>query len=265
MAQNDDESLIVNSVKAEDGSRVVIGRDIHIHSEARIPITPLDPFATIPPLPGNFINRPELSEPLVDSLISNSATVGLTALEGMGGIGKTIAALGLCHDHRIRQAFPDGIVWLTIGKEADVLLAHRMERIARALNLEFRNYSEDSYRSMLRDKAALIVLDDVWTLDAIEPFRLPTGRSRLLYTTRNRNLAAPLGADSHEIGVLHDAQARNFLLRWSGRERQIPPEPYATEILAECKGLVLGLAMIGSALRGQPDSEWPLILTDLKK
>jgi hypothetical protein len=235
------------------------------------PLIPLDPFATVPPLPLSFIERPELSEPLREKLLSGSATVGLTAIEGMGGVGKTMVALGLCHDEQLRQAFPDGIVWLTIGKESNVPLKERVRKVARALNQDFGACSDDAeeckatYRSLLRDKAVLVVLDDVWKLDDVTPFRLDPGRSKLLYTSRDKGLAKSLEADSQDVGVLDDAQARRFLRRWSGRESTPLPEPYASGILAECKGLALGLAMIGAALKGQPDSEWTYLLADLQK
>jgi hypothetical protein len=180
-------------------------------------------------------------------------------------VGKTVAAIGLCHDPRIRRAFPDGIVWLDVGKEAGISSEDRMERVARALNQRFRTYSKDAYRTLVSNKSVLIVLDDVWSLDTVEPFLIASGRSQLLYTSRDKSLAGPLGAENHEVGFLDPVQARRFLARWSEREKNPPPEPYASEILAECKGLVLALAMIGAALKRQPDRKWGYLLDDLKK
>jgi len=257
-ASQDGRDNVIVQVKGDNNS-------VLVHRESKPRHTPLDPFATVPPLPANFIDRPEISEPLIGALLSNAETVGLTALEGMGGVGKTIAALSLCYDPRIRDAYPDGIVWLTIGKEASVPLEKRVEKVAAALNQEFRNYSEAAYQSLFKGKAVLVVLDDVWTLDAVEPFCLGPGLSRLLYTSRNRELAGSLGADNYEVGVLQEAETRLFLARWSGRDPDGLPEPYGTEILAECKGLILGLAMIGAALKGQPDREWARTLASLKK
>ena len=225
----------------------------------------IDPFATVPPLPPTFIDRPELSEPLIESLLSSSATAGLTVIEGMGGVGKTIVASSLCHDPRVRRAFPDGILWLTIGRQSGLSPSSLIQQMAQALNQEFRVYSAAAYRSLLSERAVLVVLDDVWTLDAVEPFLIDTGRSRLLYTSRDKSLAGPLNANTYEVGVLNDAQARSFLSRRSGRGHVPMPEPYASEILAECKGLVLGLAMIGGALKGQTNREWSSICTELKK
>ena len=36
----------------------------------------------------------------------------------MGGIGKTVMARALCDDPKVQLAFPDGILWATLGKEA---------------------------------------------------------------------------------------------------------------------------------------------------
>jgi WD40 repeat protein len=227
-------------------------------------VKPLDPYSTVPPQPPNYIVRSEVYEPIIQDLLSTTSNVALTALEGMGGVGKTMVALGVCSDERIRQAFPDGIVWLTIGKQADMPLEKRIEYVAKALNSDFREYTEATYRTLMKDKAVLIVLDDVWTPGAIGPFRLYAGRSRLLYTTRDKTLSS-LGDNKHEIGIVDEEHARCFLAHWSGREAKAPPEPYASHILSECQGLVLGLALIGSTLRGQPDSEWAHVVSDLKK
>jgi WD40 repeat protein len=225
---------------------------------------PLDLYATVPPLPVSFIDRPEISGPLREKL-SVPGTVGLTAIEGMGGVGKTMAALGICHDPLIRRAFPDGIVWLTVGKESTLSLEDRVKQVAQALNQDFRGYSRATYQTLLKDKAVLVVLDDVWTLDTVEPFLLSPGPSRLLFTSRDRTLAGGLGADNHEVGVLDDKRARQFLQRWSGRENAPLPEPYSSEILSQCKGLALGLAMIGAALKGQIDAEWAFLAADLEQ
>jgi len=260
-------NILVNISVAQMNEKIDQGfRETHdLILDAVHPVpTLLEPFATVPPLPHSYIERPEISGPLREKLLSASGTVALTAVEGMGGVGKTIVALGLCHDTQVRKAFPDGIVWLTIGKESSIPLEERVRQVAQALNRDSRVYSEATYRSLLQDKTVLVVLDNVSKLDDVEPFRLDTGRSRLLYTSRDKGIAGPLGAESQEVGVLDDAQARRFLCRWSGRDYIPLPEPYASGILDECKGLALGLAMIGAALKGKPDSEWARLLVDLK-
>ena len=233
-------------------------------SEPKLSISSIDPFATVPPLPPSFFPRPELSEPLIESLLSKASTASLTAIGGMGGIGKTIVANAVCHDPRVRQAFPDGILWFAIGKQSELSPESLIQQMAYALNQRFDAYTPATYRSLLKDKAVLVVLDDVWTVETVEPFLLDQNRSRLLYTSRDKSLAAALGGMEYEVGLLTEAEARRFLSQCSGRDPASMPEPYASAILAECKGLVLGLAMIGAALRSQPDRNWSRMAADLK-
>ena len=92
---------------------------------------------TVPPLPVNFVERPEALAALGDALIIDDGgrQIALTALEGMGGIGKTLLAQALCHDEIVQQAFPDGIVWIAIGKESAFDAVTRMREDSCALSL----------------------------------------------------------------------------------------------------------------------------------
>src|SRR5205823_12360942 len=76
-------------------------------------------YVTAPPLPRNYVERPGALLNLRSALITDGggASIALTALKGMGGIGKTVLAQALCHDEVIQQAFPDGIVWVTAGSK----------------------------------------------------------------------------------------------------------------------------------------------------
>jgi WD40 repeat protein/DNA-binding winged helix-turn-helix (wHTH) protein len=234
--------------------------------------TLLDRFASVPSPAPHFLDRPDILEPLRERILSRAPTVALTAVEGMGGIGKTTIAIHLCHDPLIREAFPDGIVWLRIGKESRAILEpgetlkeHRIKRVAHYLNQEFDVYDEAAYRTMLEGKAVLVVLDDVWTLEDVEPFRIAGGRSCLLYTTRDRSLAGSLGALQQEVGTLDTTESRELLALWSQRPSTTLPEPHASQILNQCAGLALGISMIGAALVGQSDDEWRHRLEDLKE
>jgi hypothetical protein len=90
----------------------------------------------------------------------------------------------------MHHAFPDGIIWVPIGKVSSQNFVTRMREVAKGLNDDLSRYdtaegSIHEYRTTLRSKAALIVLDDVWDSKDVEPFRADSLRSRLLFTTRN--------------------------------------------------------------------------------
>ena len=75
-------------------------------------------YNNAPGLLENLVRRPEVLTALRKQLFAQGTNrnIALTALRGMGGIGKTVLAQELCHDDVVQQAFPDGIFWFTIGQ-----------------------------------------------------------------------------------------------------------------------------------------------------
>src|SRR5205823_12646216 len=180
-------------------------------------------------------------------------SIALTALRGMGGIGKTILAQAISHDEVVQQAFPDGVIWTTIGKESAHDLITRMQEVRRGLGDEPGEKESDlqcinRYRTVMRDKAALVIVDDVWRSEDIEPCLAESLRSRLLFTTRDGSIAAAVGAEEHTAELLTLEQSRALLARWAGRRLDhLPAE--AGDLIRECGRLPLALSMIGAMLR----------------
>jgi WD40 repeat protein len=227
-------------------------------------------YVTAPPLPLNFVARPEEQHDLRQVVMANTDAIGvaLTALEGMGGIGKTIMAQSLCHDEAIQQAFPDGVLWVTAGQEPVHNLRDRINEIRNALHdqpgpSESELASINRYRSLLRDKAVLLVIDDVWRVADIEPFLVESARSCVLFTTRIEKIAASLGARECRADLLSPRKSYELLARYSGLVlEQLPRE--AGLLIKQCGRLPLALAMVGAMLRGKPPAYWHRVLTLLQ-
>lgn len=112
----------------------------------------------------------------------------------LSGFGLTTLAMAVCHDARIVDHFPDGIRWLTLGPQPDLL--QLVNGLGRSFDAQWSTYHDlnlavnklHRYR-----KKALIVLHDVWSYDHVMPF-LCYGS---LITTRLPDLAADnTGLDS---------------------------------------------------------------------
>ena len=183
----------------------------------------------------------------------------------MGGIGKTVLAQSLCREQRIKNAFPDGIVWQSIGRELTFKMDARLRaaRIALGDNAECGRSEVDCYRSTLLGKAALVVVDDVWKIEDIEPWLAESPRSRVLFTTRDTSIAAGVGTEPHWVELLSAAESTEALAQWSGwGNRKLPVE--AESIISQCGRLPLALAMVGAMLRGKPVGLWKHTLNILR-
>jgi hypothetical protein len=84
-------------------------------------------LVNVPDLPPHFLPRPSDLQTLKDAVLAGlTKPVALTGtgkigVQGMGGIGKTVLAVALARDSELRQAFPDGIYWLTVRQKPNLL------------------------------------------------------------------------------------------------------------------------------------------------
>ncbi|MGX1777344.1 NB-ARC domain-containing protein [Nocardia brasiliensis] len=74
-----------------------------------------------------IIERPSLTEPLLEMLC---APMPVVDLHGGGGFGKTTIAAAMCHHPRIVERFPDGVLWVTLGRMSDAELAAKSNDLA---------------------------------------------------------------------------------------------------------------------------------------
>ena len=147
------------------------------------------------PLPPDFVERPAIQAQLRAAILDDASDrrVALTAVHGIGGIGKSVLASALCHDPVIRDAYPDGVIWLKIGQTPGDL-AEQMRVVGRTLGDDMAHYTSATeaasrLRTLLPDKSVLVVLDDVWDARHVLPFVIEAPRSRVLFTTRDRGIA----------------------------------------------------------------------------
>lgn len=185
----------------------------------------------------------------------------------MGGIGKSVLATALAHDLQVQAAFPDGIIWLPIGRDPN--LPARQEDLYLILTGERENFKDAVQGRLflnraLPEKACLVILDDVWGARHVEAFpRLPPeARARYLLTTRNREVLQTLRAQIFSLDVLSEEQALTLLADWAGQPlEELPPE--ARAVAKECSYLPLALAMVGAFVRRNPES-WASALRRLQ-
>lgn len=221
----------------------------------------------IPELPPHFLPRPTDLAEVKAALLSADQPIAITGvtrkvgLQGMGGIGKSVLAAALAHDDEVRQAFPGGIFWLTLGQEP--ALTTRQSQLAESLGDPPRIFNDIQQgrarlSELLAERACLLILDDVWQADHATAFAALGPQGRSLLTSRDAGLIRTLGAVEYQLNVLNEPQALELLAEWADQPvATLPAE--AREAARECGYLPLALAMVGALTRGRPDRQSNLL------
>ena len=112
-------------------------------------------------------------------------------------------------------------------------------------------------------RSVLIVADDAWRLDDIEPLVGVAGqRGHLLFTTRDRRVASDVAARELAVDVLTPDQSTQLLASWSNTDiDRLPSEAF--EVARECGYLPLALSIMGATVRGRPQ-RWSNVLQRLQ-
>jgi hypothetical protein len=228
-------------------------------------------YLTAPPRVANYVERSEALRALRNSIFTEDhrQPIALTALAGMGGIGKTVLAKALTEDEVVLRAFPDGIVWITAGKERKRDFIEEMREVAKALGDDLSGYDttlacENQYRTTIANKAALIVVDDVSSKADIEALLAESPRSRFLFTTRDASIGRFVSAHEHRVDLLDVAQSRELLASWANVPIGELPSA-GDELITECGRLPLALSVVGAMLRGADAEFWRDTLDLLRK
>ena len=182
--------------------------------EAALPPEPI--YRCMAPGPVGFIRRGEL-ERLIEALRLGAAGEAPIALVGSEGFGKTALAQAACWDPRVRSAFPDGVLWASLGEGLDS--SGRLARLREVIRWWSRSeppaFASESAAGahlslILAGRRVLLVVDGAASAADLRSFEaLPAGVT-LLATTRNGE-ALPADAKPLAIGPMATPEAVELL------------------------------------------------------
>lgn len=192
------------------------GSENFTQSENKVDSSPAPIKVGIPPMPGIFLGRDEDIETLKERLglvrggkdsgttqiltafcQSDRKQSSVTALRGFAGIGKTATATVLAEDADIAEAYPDGILWASLGQNPNPI--YTMAKWGEEFGTE-ELYGAPTLReavaklsSLLRKKRVLMIVDDVWEAEHAIPFKQSCGKEcSLLIATRAPQVVSEL-------------------------------------------------------------------------
>ena len=216
----------------------------------------------LPAAPQYFIGRQDELDALIDmtrATSTTSSTVVISAIDGMGGIGKT--ALALHAAYRLAAAYPDGQIFLdlhgyTRGQRPRTA-GEALGWLMRALDVPIQQIPKDDeqaaalYRQRLADTRTLIVLDNALDEAQVRPL-LPGGGTCLVLITSRRRLKGLDDGHTLSLDPLSPPEAIALLRAVAGAARVPPDDPLAGELADLCGYLPLALRIAGALLRHRP-------------
>lgn len=233
-----------------------------------------------PPKPQIFLGREEEMIELKRRLgiLRKTESSGpeqvLTAVRGWPGIGKTATATMLARDSDITDAFPDGVLWTSLGPSPNLL--SEMASWGRALGtdeiLRAPTLKEAAalLASLIRNHRMLLIADDVWEVEHVVPFREARGEQcALLITTRQPGVVNGLSLSEdavYNLPALTEDRALELL-------RVLAPTVVAehgdecTELVRDIECLPLALHVAGRMLNAESKMGWGVaeLLNDLRE
>jgi DNA-binding SARP family transcriptional activator len=228
--------------------RILAGDEIgpRVHAAVRGPVPHQLPAAAM-----HFTGRAaELKE--LDATLDHAATVTISSIGGMAGIGKTTLALHWAH--QVADRFPDGQLYVNLrgfGPAAPMDPADALRGLLDALREPGKPPPPDAdaqealYRSLTAGRRLLIVLDNARDEQQVRPLIPGSASCLTLITSRNQlpGLVATNGALPVNLALFTQVEARELLRRRLGPER-LSAEPAAVDqFVASCAGLPLALSI----------------------
>ncbi|MGW1796108.1 BTAD domain-containing putative transcriptional regulator [Streptomyces sp. NPDC001984] len=217
---------------------------------AVVPVRPAQLPATVPDFTGRAACVTELSEVLASA---EGRVMAVSALAGIGGVGKTTLAVHVAH--QARGAFPDGQLYVDLqgagprAAEPETVLGSFLRALGTADSAIPDSLEERSalYRSVLDGRRVLVLLDNAKDAAQVRPLLPGTEGCAALVTSRVR-MVDLAGAHLVDLDVMSPDEALSLFTKIVGEERVASEREAALDVVAACGFLPLAIRIAASRL-----------------
>ncbi|MEY7976554.1 BTAD domain-containing putative transcriptional regulator, partial [Streptomyces pilosus] len=220
---------------------------------AAAPVRPAQLPATVPDFTGRASFVRELSEVLAAASGPEAQVMAVSALAGIGGVGKTTLAVHVAH--AARSAFPDGQLYVDLqgagarSAEPETVLGSFLRALGTADSAIPDTLEERAalYRSVLDGRKVLVLLDNARDAAQVRPLLPGTAGCAALVTSRVR-MVDLAGAHLVDLDVMSPDEALALFMRIVGEERVASEREAALDVVAACGFLPLAIRIAASRL-----------------
>ncbi|WP_151483209.1 AfsR/SARP family transcriptional regulator [Streptomyces albicerus] len=214
------------------------------------PVRPAQLPATVP----DFTGRASFVSELGDVLASAEGRVmAVSAVAGIGGVGKTTLAVHVAH--QARGAFPDGQLYVDLqgagarAAEPETVLGAFLRALGTADSAIPDSLEERAalFRSVLDGRRVLVLLDNARDAAQVRPLLPGTEGCAALITSRVR-MVDLAGAHLVDLDVMSPEEALQLFTKIVGTERVASEREAALDVVAACGFLPLAIRIAASRL-----------------
>ncbi|MEU3290433.1 AfsR/SARP family transcriptional regulator [Streptomyces longwoodensis] len=211
--------------------------------------------ATIPDFTGRAFFVRELADQLTTG---GDSLVAISALAGIGGVGKTALAVHIAHT--VRQHYPDGQLYIDLqgasmrSAEPEAVLGTFLRALGATDTAipESLNERAALYRATLEGRRVLILLDNARDAAQVRPLLPGTAGCATIVTSRARMI--DLAAAERllvDLDVMTPEEALQLFTRIVGQPRVTAEHEAALDVVAACGFLPLAIRIAASRLAAQ--------------
>ncbi|MEV7726486.1 BTAD domain-containing putative transcriptional regulator [Streptomyces sp. NPDC087917] len=219
---------------------------------AAVSVRPAQLPATVPDFTGRSPIVAELGD-ILTGADGDGRVMAVSALAGIGGVGKTTLAVHVAH--AARPHFPDGQLYVDLqGTEPRPALPEAvLGSFLRALGTPDSSIPDSPadraalYRSLLDGRRVLVLLDNARDAAQVRPLLPGTAGCAALVTSRVR-MSGLAGAHLVDLDVMSPEEALQLFTRIVGTERVGAERQAALDVVGACGFLPLAIRIAASRL-----------------